>query len=352
MPGTAERRACKVLLVRSDGIGDALACAPLVAALRDAGHALGAVLGPSNADIFARDALAYVHVLERIPWPAHGSTSQSRRIALAEVRAIGYDIALIASEEIDAYAFAREAGIGVRVGFINGWEKPLKSVHVRALLTRSFVREASPKRARGHEVETMFALGAGLHEERGPTRDAVRLRRIVLDEPVAPTECVLLQISDKYARFGLDAAAYSALARQLAGCKLYVLAVGDDPVLIGEVVSTAGVAGLYGLDLAGWKARIAAAQVIVTPDSGAAHVAGCLGVPCVDCFAPQRATARDIARWHPWAAPFRAHVLDPTRDAASLASQLAAHVRALLPAHDAASRPPRSVAECATAAQQ
>jgi hypothetical protein len=37
-----------VLLVRLDGIGDALVCAPLVAALRDAGHELGAVFSTRN----------------------------------------------------------------------------------------------------------------------------------------------------------------------------------------------------------------------------------------------------------------------------------------------------------------
>ncbi|MDQ2908272.1 MAG: hypothetical protein M3R44_02860 [Candidatus Eremiobacteraeota bacterium] len=319
-----------MLLVRNDGIGDALACAPLVAALRDAGHTLGAVLGPCNAGVFARGAFAYVHVLERIPWPAHGSTPQSRRVALGEVRAVGYDVALIASEELDAYRFARDAGIGVRVGFINGWEKPLKGLHVRALLTRSLVREASAQRARGHEAQIVFALGAGLHDEARPTRDVARLRRVLLDGPVARDERVLLQVSRKYADHGLNVAAYSALARELAGRAVRVFAAGDDPALVEEVAATAGIAGEHGLDLAAWKARIAAAPAVVTPDSGAAHVAGCLGVPCVDCFAPQRATARDIVRWHPWAAPFRAHVLDPTRTADALAAQLTAHVLALL----------------------
>ncbi len=320
----------KILLVRSDGIGDALACAPLIAALRDAGHTIGTVLGSGNAAIFARDTFARVHVLERIPWPAHGSTPGSRRIALCEVRAAGYDVALIASEELDAYAFAREAGIPIRVGFTNGWEKPFKSAHVRSLLTRAQRRSASAARARGHEVTALFSLGEGLHGEPSPTRDVNRLSAIVLDAPVERADYVALQVSAKFAAFGLNEAAYVALARRLADCDLPVMMLGDDAALVQRAARRAGVACEPGLDVAAWKLRIARGRALVTPDSGAAHVAGFVGVPCLDCFVPTRSTMRDIERWHPWAAPFRAHVLDATRSAQALAAGLASSLHALL----------------------
>jgi ADP-heptose:LPS heptosyltransferase len=72
----------KILLVRGDGIGDALVCAPLVAALRDAGHEIGALLSTRNRYAFAERTFARVHVLERIPWPRHGSTKITYRAAL------------------------------------------------------------------------------------------------------------------------------------------------------------------------------------------------------------------------------------------------------------------------------
>ncbi len=58
-----------MLLVRLDGIGDALVCTPLIAALRAAGHELGLALSDRNADIFAPQTATATHVLERIPWP-------------------------------------------------------------------------------------------------------------------------------------------------------------------------------------------------------------------------------------------------------------------------------------------
>jgi ADP-heptose:LPS heptosyltransferase len=322
--------------VRADGIGDALACAPLVAGLRDAGHVLGAVLGTANRDVFARRTFARVHLLERIPWPRHGSTPDSYATALAGVRAARYDAALVASEEPEAYAFAARAGIAARVGFTNGWEKPFKTLATRRLLTRALVRAASAERACEHEVRTLFRLGTGYVRTAEPTRDVARLRELVLDDAPARQRVVALQASPKLAAAGLDRAAYVALARALAAAGRAVRVYGDDAAFVRAVASAAGVAGFAPLSVAAWKMHLAAAQAVVTPDSGAAHVAGMLGVPCVDCFVPSSATAFDIVRWRPWAAPYRAIVLDRARERTATAAVLARAVEELLAPEDRA----------------
>jgi len=319
-----------VLLVRADGIGDALACAPLVAALGAAGHTLGVVLGVRNRDVFARRAFANVHVLDRIPWPRHGSTPASRRTALAQARAARYDVALVASEEIEAYAFGRDARIPRRVGFMNGFAKPLKSLYVRTLLTAALVRPASAARAREHEVETLFRLGATLFDETRPTSDPARLRPLVLDEPATPHGAIALQLSHKLAGDGLDAAAYAALAETLGSRGRDVLLLGDDPELVAAVARSSGARAQGDLDLAGWKNAIGGALALVTPDSGAAHVAGMLGVPCVDCFAASPAVAQEVVRWRPWASPYRALVLERPRGSEATAIPIAAALDELL----------------------
>ena len=319
----------KVLLVRGDGIGDALACAPLVAALRDAGHFIGALLSNGNRNAYAARAFERVHVLERIPWPRHGSTPASRREALSAVRREYYDVALIASEEIEAYAFAHAAGIARRIGFINGFQKPLKSVQVRLLLTRAIVRPAAARAASEHEIVTLFRLGAGLHSETQPTRDPGRLRPLVLDARVSPHGAIALQASHKFAARGLDEAAYVAIARELSRCGFFVLVLGADAGLVARIASAGGAAAAAGLDTPTWKARLAGALVVVTPDSGAAHVAGLVGVPCVDLFDAHAATAHDIARWRPWATAARTRVLDRAGSPEHLAAAVAADARAL-----------------------
>ncbi len=318
-----------VLLARGDGIGDALVCAPLVAALRDAGHRVGVLLATANRDAFAAGAFERVHVLERIPWPRHGSPPRSRRRALAEVRAERYDAALIASEEMEMYAFVRAAAVAHRIGFINGWQKPLKSVQVRLLLTRAVVRPAAAGDAREHEAVTLFRLGRGLHAESEPTRDVARLRPLVLDGPVSRHGCVALQVSNKFVASGLDEAAYVEIARALRERGFVALVLGNDAALVRRVASAAGMPAATGLGTKAWKARLAGASVVVTPDCGAAHVAGLVGVPCVDLFAANSATALDIARWRPWAGLARARVLDRTLPARSLAAEIADDALAL-----------------------
>ena len=314
-----------MLIVRGDGIGDALACAPLVAALRRAGHGLGAVLSTRNRDAFATRAFDRTHVLERIPWPRHGSTPESRRTALARTRAARYDAALVVSEEMDAYAFARDAGIPRRVGFVTGWAKPFKTLRVRALVTDARTRPASARRAREHEVETIFALGAGLHDEPVPTVDLGRLRPLVLDREPEVRDRVVLQTSAKFARAGLDEAAFVATARALRE-RFALDVLGDDAAFVARVASASGGRACAGLDVVAWKDAIASARALVTPDGGAAHVAGFAGTPCVDLFPRLATTEADVMRWRPWAAPYRARPFGPRSDAGSLARAIVADV--------------------------
>jgi ADP-heptose:LPS heptosyltransferase len=299
----------RILLVRCDGIGDALVCTPLIAALRDAGHHLGVVLGTTNRYIFAKGTFRNTHVLERIPWPEHGSTPKSRARALAEVTEIGYDIALIASEEMEAYQFAKDAKIPKRIGFINGWEKPFKTLRARTLLTDAIVRTASAAAAGEHEVRVMFKLGAGLHDEAEPTRDTARLRELVLDEPVRKTPFVMLQTSDKNESAGLDRDTYIALARALLHSRCEVVLLGDDISIVNAVAKASGAIADGLLGVVEWKERIASARALITPDSGAAHVAGMIGLPTIDCFHGGPHSAANIKRWSPWAAPHRSLAL-------------------------------------------
>jgi ADP-heptose:LPS heptosyltransferase len=295
----------RVLIVRGDGIGDALALVPLIAALREAGHAVGAVLSTRNADVFARAALAERYVLDRIPWPKHGSTGASYASAVRRVREARYDAALIASEEPEAYRLAADAGIERRIGFANGWERMLKTLWIRRMCTAVRYRPASAQRAAEHEVETLFTLGAGLHSEVAPTRDLARLAPLVLDERPPRAESVVLQLTRKWERL-LGAAALADLCRELArrpGLQA-VVAPDERDRFAGLIPAGTELRSPSGLEE--WKRMIAAAAVLVTPDTGAAHAAGMLGTPTVDVFPDDATLDRDARRWRPWAAPFRA----------------------------------------------
>ena len=75
-----------------------------------------------------------------------------------------------------------------------------------------------------------------------------------------------------------------------------------------RVFERGGLASEHPVSLGAWKATLAGARAVVTPDSGAAHVAGMLGVPCVSIFPAVPNAARDLLRWRPWCGPERSLV--------------------------------------------
>jgi ADP-heptose:LPS heptosyltransferase len=286
----------RVLLVRLDGIGDALVCTPLIAALRDAGHEVNLALSDRNATVFAPGTAAATHVLERIPWPQHGSTALSRARADAEIAAQRYDIALIASEEPDAYDLA--APVPQRIGFTTGWAKPFKSLWIKRRVTTAIKRGATVRGASAHEAEILFELGRSLVIAE-PTRDVARLRPLITGAVSVPDRSgIVVQLGAKWNAIGVSDTALAAVttllaargARFIAAPAEYAAAIARFPALTIDAPA----------DTRAWIAAIDAAALLVSTDTGAAHLAGMLGVPVVDVF-PDAHFDVQTRRWQPWA---------------------------------------------------
>jgi ADP-heptose:LPS heptosyltransferase len=298
----------RVLLVRLDGIGDAAVCVPLVAALREAGHEIGVALTTRNAGLFAPAALAAQHVLERIPWPAHGSTPESTARARAEIAAMRYDVALIASEEPEAFALA--AGIPERAGFTTGLARPVKSLWVRARTTRTVSRSQRAGGEDAHEAEVLYRLGAGLVREPQPPANAARLRPLLLgaehagagNDDSGEQRRVIVQAGPKWTASGVPAGVQRASFARLDAAGARVIAAPSDAEWVREHL---GVAPETFASLRDWVRALANAAPLVTVDTGAAHVAGMIGVPVVDIF-PDAGFERQVRRWRPWASAYRA----------------------------------------------
>lgn len=282
--------------MRLDGIGDALICTPLIAALRTAGHELGLALSDRNAEVFAPQTASATYVLERIPWPQHGSTPASRARADVQIAAAGYDVALIASEEPEAYALA--APVPQRVGFTTGWAKPFKSAWIKRRVTRAISRAATVRGGDAHEAEIMLRLAAGLITG-PPERDAARLRPWIAGDVAVPERRgTLVQLGPKWNALGL---ADGVLSRVWAALRersaRFIAAPAERDALRAQFPA---------LDIAApattreWLGAIDGAAAVVTPDTGAAHAAGMLGVPVVDVF-PDAHFDAQTRRWRPWA---------------------------------------------------
>jgi ADP-heptose:LPS heptosyltransferase len=291
----------RVLLVRLDGVGDAAVCVPLVAGLRAAGHEVGVALTTRNAGLFTPHAICAEHVLERIPWPAHGSTPASTARARDEIAAMRYDAALVASEEPEAYALAQP--IPLRIGFTTGWARPLKTLWVRRRVTRAISRHQRSGSGDAHEVEILYRLGAGLVASSEPSADAAVLRTVLADGHAAPPRAgVLLQAGAKWRSTGVPDDVLRRVVAALEPRGLRVVAAPEEAAAASKAL---GVTAQTFASLRDWVTAIDGAETVITVDTGAAHVAGMLGVRVLDVF-PQRDFGAQVRRWRPWAAPYSA----------------------------------------------
>ncbi len=296
----------RILLVRLDGVGDAAVCVPLIAALREAGHEVGAALTTRNAGMFAPRALIAEHVLERIPWPAHGSTPETTARAKTDIAAMRYDAALIASEEPEAFALA--AGIPQRVGFTTGAARPLKSLWVRSRTTRAVSRSQRVGGETAHEVEVMYRLGDGLVRADAPPTDRNALRALLLERPSAtvrsvrePDRPVVVQTGTKWTTTGVTATAQRALLEQLRPHARFVATPGE----ARAVADATGIHPETFPTTRAWVEALGRAEIVVTVDTGAAHVAGMLAACVFDVFPDEHFDAQ-VPRWRPWSSAYRA----------------------------------------------
>ena len=294
-----------MLVIRLDAIGDALALTPALASLRRHALPFDLVLTERNAGIFARTTARRTIVADfalRSSTPENLAAIERQG---ARLRDGAYTHVIVATEDPGGYRLASAIGAPVRTGFADPWTKPFKAIWTRRMLTQPIYRSA---RLHGgeHECETLFRLVAPLTGDAAPSRDASELRPLILDAQPPPDDRVALQLTDKWARLNIARDDVEGLLRALqATGPLRVIASRGEAAYAEPIAQTAGVPVDYFDNVDEWKAAVAAARVVVAPDSGAIHLAGMVGTPVVAIFRPQRAFDAQVARWSPWASPHR-----------------------------------------------
>jgi ADP-heptose:LPS heptosyltransferase len=283
-----------VLLVRLDAVGDALTLVPVIAALRRRNLRIGAVLRPANAEIFSKRALDRVHVI-------NGSADE----VVSQVRAEHYAAAIIPTEKPDGYRIPYRARIPQRIGFQNGWGKPLKTLWIRRMCTRTIFRTAGLDPRAPHECNVVFSLARAIVDDFEPPRDARVLRPLVIDDDPAPDDRIAFQVTDKWQRLGASMEDVVEIARRIAArhAVRFIAAQREAPYVENFARAAGAVVESFPTP-APWKSSIAAARALVAPDSGAVHVAGMVGTPVVSCFTTQNFELQS-RRWSPWAAAHR-----------------------------------------------
>jgi ADP-heptose:LPS heptosyltransferase len=289
-----------ILAVRPDGLGDVLLTGPAVRALAASGRDVSFLAGPAGTGAAALLPGVSRVLAETLPWidpePAAVDPARIRRLVRAVRRVRPAEAVIFTSfhqSPLPTALVLRMAGVG-RVSAISE-DYPGSLLDVRHQLTADM-----PEARRNLSLARSAGFGLppgdpGRLAIRGPLPDARPLTgdgRYVVVHPGA-------SVSARHPSADRTAAMIGALA--VAGHRVLVTGSGPERALAGPGPGRPGrVVNLCGLTSLPMLASVLAhADVVVAPNTGAAHLAAAVGTPVVSLFAP----VVPAERWAPYGVP-------------------------------------------------
>jgi heptosyltransferase-2 len=280
----------RYLVVQTAFLGDAVLTLPLLSVLRRSGGSnwIGVVASPPGAEFLRKQGVAD-SVVEYDKRGVDRGLSAYRRL-ISKIRELEIDVALIPHRSFRSALLPALAGVPVRTGFDKSGG-------------RLFLTDVVKYRSRDHEVERVVALAE-------PVGLALESGRVPFDVRVPPGEADALGavLSERGIEAGRALVAispgsrwptkrwlpdrFAGVARALSGERgMTAVIVGSDADReIGAAVSAS--AGSDVVDLTGrlglgeWVALLDRAELLISNDSAAVHVAAGVGTPVVAIFGP------------------------------------------------------------------
>lgn len=316
-PRPVPGRGPRVVLTRPDHLGDVLSTLPCAALLRRAlpSAQLAYVAAPPMGDLLRRCAdLDEVYPVRFPPPDARAEPAAWGHVVRAGAANLRgrFDIALLLRPD-DPWsgALVTAAGIPVRIGFAQPRTRPFLTrvlpepagCHVRALgevLAAAALDHLGCVAPPG-PADANLTLTPDDHDE----ADAVAARAGVGGDPI------LLHPGSGWRLKNWPAARWGALATALHrrhGAVPLVIGGPGEAGLVAEVVAEAGGPHAVGveatLSLGGLAALQSRARLVVSTDSGAAHLAAMVGAPLVALYGPG-----DPVGFRPWSPAGRLRVV-------------------------------------------
>lgn len=295
----------RILCIRLDYLGDVLMSTPAIRALKQsaAGRHITLLTSGSGAAV-ARylpevdDCIVYAAPWMKSSDPHDPATDLAMVSRLA---AGGFDAAVIftvySQNPLPAAMLCMLAGIPLRLAHCH--ENPYR------LLTH-WLPDPEPREKLRHEVrrqlDLVASVGAHADDERLafhiPDADRTHVRQLLASMDIDPAQpWIALHPGATAASRRYPSAHWSAVAHQLAaatGCPLVFTGSAEEAGLVDDI--RRGVSGSHSLagrlDLGQLGALIAEASVLVSNNTGPAHLAAAVGTPIVDLYAltnPQHA---------------------------------------------------------------
>lgn len=291
-----------LLVVRTDRLGETLLTLPLLEALRAArpGWHLAMLVHPALRELFE----GHPAIDEVLAEPSLGSPWWRRAARLAQLwRSWRIETIVISNPKKEYHLAAWLAGIRRRIGYRQKWA---------GLLTRALPNQ-KPLGAH-HELEYNLELLAAFDVPR-PSTPTLRLPVSLSDDQRvgatleglfghSPDRLVAVHPWTSDARKQWPAERFAELiARVRAGRDARVVLIGGEaerPRARALNLADTGVADLTGcLSLRESAALLRRACVLVSSDSGPAHLATAVGTPVVALFGAESG-ATGPTRWRPW----------------------------------------------------
>lgn len=323
-----------VVVIRTDHVGDLVLSTPFLRTLRQGiPHArITALLPPYTHQVLEGSPLVdEVLVHDR----------KARLVALEQVRASHPDLAISLAPRSRSYRLAWRTGARYRVGYVYA-SRPLANLACQAWLTHRMTvdleRDLAAGRRIPHEVEQLQALAREMglpgHEERLeltiPPEDLEFGRRLV--EGWGHQKAALHLgggwVTEGWRIRNLVRLVEGLLWSTNGGGVLITYGPAEETMAarLAEGLATAGLLGpgfripgpdsnptpceplpirlAGGLTFKQWAAALGACSCVVSPDTGAVHVAAAMGRPVVAVY---QACTRQLCsqQWAPWQVPHR-----------------------------------------------
>ena len=301
----------KILLVRTDRVGDLVLTTPTIASFRRSWpRAKIEIVVNDYTEPVVRHSpdVDAVHVLPR-------RAARGRAREIMRVLGDGADIVVALAPRAPDHILAKWTNAPRRIGYVYR-RRYLSRVAAHYLLTSHAISEADPdladrypERPVAHEVrqvQTLVSLagGAAFSDELvlnvGPEDTAFAQARV-------PADAICVCLSPRWfePNFGF-AATKAVIERLAAGGRQIVITFGEDVAARAcELRSAAAFPNATWIGEASvlqWAACIGRCSAVATVDTGATHVAAAMNVPVVVVF-EHRYYRLSSQEWAPWRVP-------------------------------------------------
>lgn len=301
----------KILLVRTDRVGDLVLTTPAIASFRRSWPRarIEIVVNDYTEPVMRHSPdVDAVHILARgIP--------RARARDILRALGNGADIAVALAPRSPDHILASWTRAPRRIGYVYR-RRYLSRIAAGYLLTAHAISEADPdladrypSRPVAHEVrqvQALVSLAGGqvitddLVLRTGPDDRAFAQARV-------PAGAICVSLSPRWfeANFGL-AATRTVIERLAATADPVVITYGDDVAEQARVLQSADFGSdarwIGSASVLQWAACIARCSVVATVDTGASHVAASMNVPVVVVF-EHRYYRLSSQEWSPWRVP-------------------------------------------------